>query len=69
MAELINLRTVRKRKARAVRKQHAIENREKFGRSKLVKNQQKIELLREKVHLDGHNLNMLPRPVQDKNIK
>ena len=65
MAELINLRTVRKRKARATREQQAAENRDKFGRSKLAKNQTEISLLREKAQLDGHKLNDTPDPKRD----
>lgn len=69
MAELINLRTVRKRKARATREQQATENREKFGRSKQVKNQQQITSLREKTHLDGHRLNDTSGPGKDENAE
>lgn len=69
MAELINLRTVRKRKARATREQQAIENREKYGRSKLAKIQTKTTSLREKIHLDGHRLNDTPGPGKDENAK
>jgi hypothetical protein len=69
LAELINLRTVRKRKARAVAAQQADANREKYGQSKLVKNQQQVELLREKEHLDGHKLNVVAKPEQDENTK
>jgi len=69
MAELINLRTVRKRKARATREQQATENRDKFGRSKLAKNQQQVKLLRENAHLDGHKLNTAANSEQDKNTK
>ena len=69
MAELINLRAMRKRKALATREQQATENREKFGRSRLAKNQAKINSLREKAHLDGHELNVVPKPERDENAE
>jgi hypothetical protein len=60
LADLINLRLARKNKARNHREQSAAENRDKFGRSKLARNQARANSLRDKAHLDGHKLTDLP---------
>jgi len=56
MAEIINLRRVRKQKTRSDREQKADANRTKFGRSKAEKSVSKLTNLREKSHIDGHKL-------------
>ncbi|WP_354061252.1 DUF4169 family protein [Devosia sp. 2618] len=54
MADIINLRTVRKQKARAEKETQAAQNRVLFGRTKAEKLKQEAEkTLAEKV-IDGH---------------
>ena len=54
MAEIINLRTVRKRKARVEEEVKASENRILFGRTKSEKRIQDAEKGRAEQHLDAH---------------
>ncbi len=52
-AEIINLRTYRKRKERADRATEASENRMLFGRTKAERDRQALEQARDKRTLDG----------------
>lgn len=52
-AEIINLRTHRKRKARAARDATAAANRARFGRSKAERDKTTLEQAREERALDG----------------
>lgn len=54
MAEIINLRTVRKQKARADKAAVADQNRALFGRTKAEKLKQATEKAQSEKHLDGH---------------
>ena len=53
---VVNLRQVRKQKARALKAARADENRRKFGRSKADKQRDGDERDRAARHLDGHEL-------------
>ncbi|SEQ46849.1 protein of unknown function [Devosia sp. YR412] len=54
MAEIVNLRTVRKQKARASKEVQAAENRVLFGRTKAEKQQQAAEKALAEKKIDGH---------------
>jgi hypothetical protein len=54
MGELINLRRARKSKLRTEKDAKALENRIKFGQTRLEKNQQAARIERESKALDGH---------------
>lgn len=54
MAEIINLRRVRKQKAREERAEQAAENRILFGRTAAEKARDKAEKAKAIQHLDGH---------------
>ena len=54
MAEIINLRTARKNKARADKAMAAEQNRAKFGRSKAEKRMLDAEKSRAVRQIDGH---------------
>jgi hypothetical protein len=54
MADLINLRQARKRKARADREVEAAANRALHGRSKAQKTRERLEAARSDASLDGH---------------
>lgn len=54
MAEIINLRTVRKQKARAEKDVQAAQNRVLFGRTKSEKLKQSTEKALADKHIDGH---------------
>lgn len=54
MAEVVNLRLARKRKARAEAASKADENRAKFGQKKVVTDLRRAETKLEKNKLDGH---------------
>ncbi|ODT80380.1 MAG: DUF4169 domain-containing protein [Pelagibacterium sp. SCN 64-44] len=54
MADIVNLRTFRKQKARSVREAEAEANRLKFGRSKGEKQQDLAEKARAEKHIEGH---------------
>jgi hypothetical protein len=54
MAEIVNLRTARKRKARAADAEVAAQNRIKFGRTKAEKGLSKAKTDLAAQHLDGH---------------
>jgi hypothetical protein len=54
MAEIVNLRQVRKQKARAKAARTADENRAKFGRSKGEKSRSEAETVSAWNFLDGH---------------
>ena len=56
MAEIINLRTVRKQKARAFKDDQAAQNRLLFGRTKGEKLQQAAEKALAQKKIDGHKL-------------
>jgi hypothetical protein len=54
MAEIVNLRTVRKRKARADKADEAARNRALFGRTKAEKLKAAAEKTRAEKHIEGH---------------
>ncbi|HTM76025.1 MAG TPA: DUF4169 family protein [Devosia sp.] len=54
MADIVNLRTARKRKARAADAEVAAENRVKFGRTKAEKDLAKAKSDQAAKRLDGH---------------
>jgi len=54
MAEIINLRAVRKQRARAEKVAQAAENRVLFGRTKPEKLKQATEKALAEKHIDGH---------------
>ena len=54
MAEIINLRAVRKAKAKAETRAQADANAAKFGRRKAEKSLEAARLAKEKRDLDGH---------------
>ncbi|UJW86190.1 DUF4169 family protein [Devosia sp. SL43] len=54
MADIINLRNVRKQKARADKDAQAQQNRVLFGRTKAEKLQQAAERALADKHIDGH---------------
>lgn len=54
MAEIINLRNIRKRKARAEQEAAAESNRQKFGRSKSERARQEAEQSLQTRRLDEH---------------
>ena len=54
MAEIINLRTIRKQKARAGKEAQAAQNRALFGRTKAEKLKQAAEKAQADKHIDGH---------------
>ena len=54
MADIINLRTARKQKARAAKEVQAEQNRILFGRSKAEKLQQQAEKALADKHIEGH---------------
>lgn len=56
MAEIVNLKTFRKQKARAEKEQAASENRAKFGRTKAEKLLEKAKADQAATRLDGHKL-------------
>jgi hypothetical protein len=62
MSTVVNLRQVRKRKARADREQQAAENRSLHGRSKAEKTRDASDKLRADAFVDGHRL----KPSGDK---
>ena len=54
MAEIINLRRIRKQKARADKEEQAAQNRALFGRTKAEKLKQAAEKAQADKHIDGH---------------
>lgn len=54
MAEIVNLRTVRKRKARVAKDDRAAQNRAKFGATKSAKLKKAAEDALAVARLDGH---------------
>ena len=54
MAEIINLRTIRKQKARAGKEAQAAQNRVLFGRTKAEKQKQAAEKAQAEKHIEGH---------------
>lgn len=56
MAEIVNLRQMRKRKARAEDQKQAAENRARFGRTKFAKRRDEQASERLKQTLDGAHL-------------
>ncbi len=60
MSEIINLRQVRKNKARADKQKLAATNRAKFGQTKATRQSDEKAKQSQKRHLDGHVLNQNP---------
>lgn len=56
MAEVINLNKKRKAKNKVEKEKKASENRIKFGRTKIEKQLEKLDIERHQRHLDGHKL-------------
>jgi hypothetical protein len=56
MVEIVNLRQVRKRKARGAREHAAEENRVRFGRSKADVKLERAQRAIDEARLDGHSL-------------
>jgi hypothetical protein len=54
MADIVNLRAVRKRKGREAEQVQAAENRIKFGRTKAEKQLEKAKAERESKNIDAH---------------
>ena len=54
MADIVNLRVAKKRKARAERDVEAAANRAKFGRTKAEREKSAAETTRAATRLDGH---------------
>lgn len=54
MADIINLRTARKQKARAEKEVQASQNRVIFGRTKAEKQKAEAEQRLAEKHIDGH---------------
>jgi hypothetical protein len=54
MADIVNLRTARKRKARDAKDAQAAENRAKFGRTKAEKDLEKAKTALEARRIDAH---------------
>ncbi|MBE7731556.1 DUF4169 family protein [Devosia faecipullorum] len=54
MADIVNLRTFRKQKARAGKEEAAEANRLKFGRTKTEKQRDALEKVRAEKHIEGH---------------
>jgi hypothetical protein len=54
MAEIVNLRTVRKRKARAEREAGAAENRALYGRTKADKERDRAVQKKSRDFIEGH---------------
>jgi len=54
MAEIVNLRRVKKQRARAEAAQHAAENRVRFGRTREARHEQDAENAKQRAALDGH---------------
>jgi hypothetical protein len=60
MAEIVNLRRVRKDKARAEKGDRAADNRTRFGRTKAAKREAEVERTRSETALDGKKLEDKP---------
>lgn len=56
MADIVNLRTFRKQKARSGKEAEAEANRLKFGRTKAEKQHEALEKARVEKHVEGHKL-------------
>jgi len=54
MAEIINLKTIRKQKARSDKEAQAAQNRVLFGRTKAEKLKQAAERAQAERHIEGH---------------
>lgn len=54
MAEIVNLRTARKRKARGEREDQASENRARFGKTKAERQKDTATKELDRKRLDGH---------------
>lgn len=63
MGDIVNLRLVRKRKARAAEEEKAEENRRLHGRNKGEKLRERSERLNRDAFLDGHKLE---NPARDR---
>ena len=66
MAEIVNLRQARKRKARAEKELTADRNRIRHGRPKSDREQQRLAEEKANLLLDGHRLE--PRPAPDETL-
>jgi hypothetical protein len=53
MAEIVNLRQVKKQRARAAAADHAAQNRARFGRTPAEKRAEAVEAARRRALLDG----------------
>lgn len=62
MAEIVNLRTMRKHRDRAEKERKAEENRALHGRTKAEKNAEATDRERERAHLDGHRIERAAPP-------
>jgi hypothetical protein len=60
MAEIVNLRRVKKQRARAAEAAAAAENRTRHGRSAAEKAADRLERTRASAHLDGHRKDRPP---------
>lgn len=65
MADIVNLRSVRKRKAREEKERKAEENRVRHGRSRVDKLAQRAERDRDAAALDGHRRERPSGPDRD----
>jgi Domain of unknown function (DUF4169) len=60
MADIVNLRQWRKRRARSEAEEKASQNRAKFGQSKTEKTRQEFSKTQANSHLDQHQLDNKP---------
>lgn len=59
-AEIVNLNAARKRKARVEKKDRAVENRARHGRTKAEKRQEAADDAKAKQRLDSHRIEDTP---------
>lgn len=64
MAEIVNLRMARKKRAREAREAEASQNRIAFGRPKAEREAAALQARADKAHLDGHLREAPPLSVQ-----
>ena len=65
MADIVNLRTARKRRDRAEKERKAAENRALHGRTKAATDTQAIERVRSNALLDGHRIDRQTQPGEE----
>ncbi|MBF0248610.1 MAG: DUF4169 family protein [Alphaproteobacteria bacterium] len=66
MADIVNLNTFRKAKARAEKEQKAKDNRFKFGRPKVLKDIEKANKALESKRFEAHHLDPVTlKPIKD----